>query len=194
MVKVTEGGSSAAATGSPPVAGESPALARQAVLAALRERVLAFAASRMGRDVAEDLTQDVLVLLVQKYPAVEHAEDLVPLSLRIMRFKMAGYRRRVRRRGEDTAKPADELDLPDRGPSPAEAAERSRLAERIESAAAHLEPRCQTILRMRLEGYSFPEIRTHLRAAAIGTVHTWDFRCRQKLLALVHLESRGERS
>jgi RNA polymerase sigma-70 factor (ECF subfamily) len=184
MLKATRGGFSAAETGATPV--EGPALARQVVLAALRERTLAFAASRLGRDVAEDLTQDVLMLLVEKYPAVEHAEDLVPLSLKILRFKMASYWRRVRRRGEDTASPVDELDLRAPGLSPAELAERSQLAERIETAAAHLEPRCQTILRMRLEGYSFAEIRTHLRAAATGTVHTWDFRCRQKLLALVH--------
>ena len=40
---------------------------RDEILAHLRERILAFAASRMGRDIAEDLAQDVLIVIEQKY-------------------------------------------------------------------------------------------------------------------------------
>ena len=102
---------------------------RDAVLASLRERIVAFAASRLSRDVAEDLTQDVLLLIHEKYPEVERIEDLVPLCLRILRFKMMAFYRKAQRRGEQV--PADEYPLPDGGPSPEVVAERKEIADRL---------------------------------------------------------------
>ncbi|HJZ96040.1 MAG TPA: hypothetical protein VKE70_06015, partial [Candidatus Solibacter sp.] len=75
---------------------------RDEILANLRERILAFAASRMGRDVAEDLAQEVLVVLHEKYPQVSRLDELVPLSFQILRFKLASLRRKTARRGEYT--------------------------------------------------------------------------------------------
>ena len=43
-------------------------MAREEVLARLRERIVTFAASHLSRDVAEDLAQEVLILLYEKYP------------------------------------------------------------------------------------------------------------------------------
>jgi len=43
------------------------ALTREEILCRLRERILAFATSRGVRDGAEDLTQDVLMVLHEKY-------------------------------------------------------------------------------------------------------------------------------
>jgi DNA-directed RNA polymerase specialized sigma24 family protein len=69
-------------------------MTRDEILAHLRERILAFAASRMGRDIAEDLAQEVLIVIEQKYSEVSELSDLLPLSLQITRFKMAGVRRK----------------------------------------------------------------------------------------------------
>ena len=75
---------------------------RDEILANLRERILAFAASRMGRDAAEDLAQEVLVVLHEKYPQVSRLDELVPLSFQILRFKLVSLRRKTARRGECT--------------------------------------------------------------------------------------------
>jgi RNA polymerase sigma-70 factor (ECF subfamily) len=156
---------------------------RDAVLASLRERIVAFAASRLSRDVAEDLTQDVLLLIHEKYPEVERIEELVPLCLRILRFKMMAFYRKAQRRGEQV--PADEYPLPDGGPSPEIAAERKEIADRLAVAVAKIGARCKELLRLKLEGRTFPEIRELMGARSINTVYTWDFRCRKHLLELM---------
>src|ERR1035441_11101952 len=75
---------------------------REQVLAKLRERIVRFAASHLSRDAAEDLDQEVLLLLHEKYAHLERVEDLLPISLRIVRFKIIGQRRKSARRGEYT--------------------------------------------------------------------------------------------
>ena len=45
-------------------------MTRDEILTSLRERILAFATSRVSKDLAEDLTQEVLVLLHEKYARV----------------------------------------------------------------------------------------------------------------------------
>ena len=86
---------------------------REEILRKLRERIVGFAASRMQRDAAEDLAQEVLILLHEKYGDLDRLEDLLPLSLKIVRFKMLAHRRKARRHGEFTQVPSDEIQMPD---------------------------------------------------------------------------------
>lgn len=155
---------------------------RQEVLALLRARIVSFAASRVARDFAEDLAQEALLLLTQKYPHVESLEDLVPLSIRIVRFKIASHRRKVRRRGETTSVPVEEMPFADDRPDPETAAVRREALARLKQALARLTGRCQALFRLKLEGHGFAEIREALGAASINTVYTWDSRCRKALL------------
>ena len=67
---------------------------REEVLSKLRERIVRFAASHLSRDAAEDLAQEVLMLLHEKYAHLERVEDLLPLSLQIVRFKIMSLRRK----------------------------------------------------------------------------------------------------
>jgi RNA polymerase sigma-70 factor (ECF subfamily) len=53
---------------------------REELLAKLRERILGVAASRLQRDAAEDLTQEVLVVLHVKYAHLDSLDDLLPLG------------------------------------------------------------------------------------------------------------------
>lgn len=53
---------------------------REEVLSKLRERIVRFAASHVSRDAADDLAQEVLMLLHEKYAHLDRAEDLLPLS------------------------------------------------------------------------------------------------------------------
>src|SRR5437899_9506481 len=52
---------------------------REQVLARLRERIVRYAACHLSRDAAEDLAQEVLLLLHEKYAHLERVEDLLPL-------------------------------------------------------------------------------------------------------------------
>src|SRR5689334_24539081 len=107
---------------------------REEVLAKLRERIVLFAASHISRDVAEDLAQEVLMLLHEKYAHLERPEDLLPLSLQIVRFKMMSWRRKAVRHGEYTQVSIEDMPLPDLGESPADSLERKQMLERLETA------------------------------------------------------------
>jgi RNA polymerase sigma-70 factor (ECF subfamily) len=152
------------------------------VLAKLRERILGFAASRMQRDAAEDLTQEVLVLLHVKYSHIDRLDELLPLALQILRFKIMAYRRKSIRHGEYTQTPLEDLSLADPAESPLTAAERKEMRERLTSAIAKLGERCREMFRLKLDGKSFGEIQSIMGAGSINTVYAWDFRCRKQLL------------
>ena len=155
---------------------------RAQLLERLRERILAFAASRNARDQAEDLVQEVMIVLHEKYAHLDRLEDLLPLSLQIVRFKLMGSQRKMYRRGEHNQLSVDDLPLADPAPNPErEAAHREQVA-RIAAAMAELGGRCRELFRLKLEGYSFGEIQRRMEAASINTVYTWDLRCRQELL------------
>jgi RNA polymerase sigma-70 factor (ECF subfamily) len=158
---------------------------REQILASLRERILAFAASRMGMDTAEDLAQEVLVVLHEKYPEVVRLEELVPLSFQILRFKLVSLRRKMARRGEYTQVSVEDIQLPDADADPGARLERKLMSERLASAVSRLGGRCRDLFRLKLEGKSFAEIQTILAAGSINTVYTWDARCRKQLLELM---------
>ena len=104
---------------------------REQVLAKLRERIVLFAASHLSRDAAEDLAQEVLLLLHEKYAHLERVEDLLPLSLQIVRFKIMSQRRKSVRRGEYTQVSITDIQLPDLDANPAEYVERKEMLERL---------------------------------------------------------------
>lgn len=148
----------------------------------LRERILRFAASKVAREAAEDIAQEVLLVLHEKYRTVERIEELVPLSIEIARFKILGARRKMIRRGEHTQATVDDLPLPSSEPDPFEQTERHEQLDRLEAALKQLGDRCRELFRLKLEGLKFPEIAKHMQADSVNTVYTWDFRCRKSLL------------
>ncbi len=155
--------------------------AREEILAKLRERIVGFAASRMQRDAAEDLAQEVLILLHEKYGELDRLEDLLPLALKIVRFKMLAYARKARRHGEFTQVSPDEIQVPDGHSDALSALEQREARERLIAAIGQLGERCRKLLALKLEGKSFAEIQAILGAGSLNTVYTWDFRCRQQL-------------
>jgi len=158
---------------------------RDEILAKIRERMVAFATSRVSRPAAEDLAQEVLVLLHEKYPHVTALSELLPLSFRILRLKMMATRGTSIRRREDDSVTVDD-DFPGNLENNPEAQlARRRMLERLSQAMAQLSERCQTIFRWKLLGKSFPEIRALMGQKSINTIYTWDRRCRQRLLELM---------
>jgi len=158
---------------------------RSDILARLRERMVAFAASRISRDAAEDLVQEALLLVHEKYKHVVQLEELLPLCLRILRFKMMSQCRKSQRRGEYTQVAADEIPLASPDPDPEAQLARKEMAERLALGVARMGARCKEIFRLKLAGKTFPEIQAMMGVKSINTVYTWDFRCRKQLLEWV---------
>jgi RNA polymerase sigma-70 factor (ECF subfamily) len=145
---------------------------REQILASLRERILAFATLRVSKAQAEDLAQEVLVVLHEKYGRVTELTELVPLAFQVLRFKMLDAHRKSLRRGEYNQEPATQLDQKQR-------------VDRLLAAIAQLGERCRELFKWKLEGNSFPEIQKLMGQTSINTIYTWDLRCRKQLLSLM---------
>jgi RNA polymerase sigma-70 factor (ECF subfamily) len=158
---------------------------RDAILKSLRERILAFATLRVSRARAEDLTQEVLVVLHEKYPNVADLTELVPLAFQVLRFKMLDAHRKSLRRGEYNQESVDDLPLADPRDDPATQLDQKQRVDRLLTAIGQLGERCRELFKWKLEGKSFPEIQKLMKQTSINTIYTWDLRCRKQLLALM---------
>ncbi len=158
---------------------------RELILANLRERILAFATLRVSRAQAEDLTQEVLVVLHEKYPNVADLTELVPLAFQVLRFKMLDAHRKSLRRGEYNQESVDDLPLADPGDDPATQLDQKQRVDRLLFAIAQLGERCRELFKWKLEGKNFPEIQKIMGQTSINTIYTWDLRCRKQLLSLM---------
>lgn len=156
-----------------------------ALLTTLRARIHAFAASRVGSDSAEDIAQETMLVLHQRYQHLTEPADLIPVALQIARFKITAFFRKMKRRGEDDAQSVDDLQLTNGQMDPEMHAVRQELMNRLEAALPKLGERCRELFRLKLDGLSFPEIQREMGATTINTVYTWDLRCRKSLLELV---------
>jgi RNA polymerase sigma-70 factor (ECF subfamily) len=152
-------------------------------LARLRERIVAFAASRYAGAHAEDLAQEVLVLLHEKYGHLDQLEDLLPLAFQILRFKLAAHRRKAGRRGEYDAVDVDVFPPVSDAPDPATLLERKELLAKLMGGISRMGERCRELFHFKLQGRSFAEIQRLMGATTLNTVYTWDHRCRKQLLA-----------
>jgi RNA polymerase sigma-70 factor (ECF subfamily) len=155
------------------------------ILKSLRERILAFATLRVSRAQAEDLTQEVLVVLHEKYARVTELTELVPLAFQVLRFKMLDAHRKSLRRGEYNQESVDDLPLADPGDDPATQLDQKQRVDRLLAAIGQLGERCRELFRWKLEGNSFPEIQKLMGQTSINTIYTWDLRCRKQLLSLM---------
>ena len=158
---------------------------RELILTSLRERILAFATLRVSRAQAEDVTQEVLVVLHEKYPHVVEQTELIPLAFQVLRFKMLDAHRKSLRRGEYNQESVDDLPLADPGDDPATQLDQKQRVDRLLTAMAQLGERCRELFKWKLEGKSFPEIQKLMNQTSINTIYTWDLRCRKQLLALM---------
>lgn len=160
-------------------------MTREETLLKLRERLVGFAAFRMQRDFAEDLAQETLVVLEEKYRHVEAIEELVPLAIQIMRFKMAGVRRKAARRGEGASVSVEDVQVADPAVDVELDAGRREMLDRIAGAMSRMGDRCRELFRLKLQGRSYADIQRLMGAHSINTVYTWDARCRKELLERV---------
>lgn len=158
---------------------------RDQILTALRERILAFATLRVSRAQAEDLAQEVLVVLHEKYPRVTDLTELVPLAFQVLRFKMLDAHRKSLRRGEYNQESVEDIPLADPGDDPATQLDQKQRVDRLLAAITKLGERCRELFKWKLEGKNFPEIQKLMGQTSINTIYTWDLRCRKQLLGLM---------
>ena len=158
---------------------------RNEILTSLRERILAFATLRVSKAQAEDLTQEVLAVLHEKYARVTELTELVPLAFQVLRFKMLDAHRKSLRRGEYNQESVDVLPIADPGDDPATQLDQKQRVDRLLAAIAQLGERCRELFKWKLEGNSFPEIQKLMGQNSINTIYTWDLRCRKQLLTLL---------
>jgi RNA polymerase sigma-70 factor (ECF subfamily) len=144
--------------------------------------MVGFAALKMGRDIAEDLAQEALLLIHQKYSAVDRVEELVPLAFQVLRFKMAGHHRKLFRRGEYSQVQAEEWPLEATEPDPELAAILKEGLEKLLKGISQMPPKCRELFKYKLEGLGFGEILAAMGAESLNTVYTWDHRCRKQLM------------
>src|SRR6476659_4300283 len=117
---------------------------RDSVLTSLRERILAFATSRISREQAEDVTQEVLSLLHEKYAHVTDLTELVPLAFQVLRYKMLDAHRKALRRGEYNQESVDDLSLAAPDASPEMQLDQKQRVDRLMAAVAQLGERCRS--------------------------------------------------
>ncbi|WP_342349735.1 RNA polymerase sigma factor [uncultured Nitrospira sp.] len=160
-------------------------MTRDQIIEQLRERIVAFATSRGRREVAEDLAQEVFMVLHEKYSQVTELTELIPLSFQILRFKILDLHRKTLRRGEYHQESIDVRPLADPGDDPAMQAEQKERVSQLIDGLQHLGERCRQLFRLKLQGHTFPEIQQILGERSINTIYTWDSRCRKQLLALM---------
>ena len=165
--------------------GRNPAMTRDQIMNHLRERIVAFATSRGSREVAEDLAQDVFMVLHEKYPQITELSELVPLSFQILRFKMLDLHRKMLRRGEYGQESIDERPVADCEGDPSVQVEQKERVSQLIEALQQLGERCRELFRLKLQGHTFPEIQQIFGERSINTIYTWDSRCRKQLLALM---------
>jgi RNA polymerase sigma-70 factor (ECF subfamily) len=154
---------------------------RDDILHQLRERILGFAPSKVLREAAEDLVQEVLIVLHEKYPEITALRELLPLSLQILRYKILDCHRKSFRRGEYNQESVEELPLPASGDNPETELVKKQRLERLIVAFDQLSNRCRQLFRWKLEGKKFSEIQSLLGATSINTVYTWDQRCLRRI-------------
>lgn len=135
-----------------------------------------------GAATAEDIAQETLLVLEEKYSHVEALEEVVPLAMQIARFKIMALHTKSLRRGEGSSVPVEDLPIADPAEDAEAMLERRERLDRLETALLALGERCRDLFRLKLQGLKFPEIQQVMGAESINTVYTWDLRCRRQLL------------
>jgi RNA polymerase sigma-70 factor (ECF subfamily) len=143
----------------------------------LRERIVGFAQSRIGRDTAEDLAQETLMLLTSKYADLEKVTDLLPVAIRVMQFKAMDKVGSKTWTAERTKSDPVDLPLPSPEPSPYDQIEAKETAERLAATFKFLGPECRKLMRLRYVGKSTHEIQAIMGIENTSTTNVRIKRC-----------------
>ena len=152
----------------------------------LHARILALAKRRTGSvAVAEDIAQDTMQTVYEKYADAALPGGLLPWVFRILHNKVGNHLKRSRVEGRHRG----ELIWETVGLTPDGERAEYDLIRALRPAFRRATAECRKIFRLLLTGARRREIRAAFGNEPIGTLDSRISRCRQKLLA--HLEETG---
>jgi RNA polymerase sigma-70 factor (ECF subfamily) len=144
----------------------------------IRQRILDFAAAKIGRESAEDIAQDCLMILVQKYPHVRDLTSMIKIAVTVARNKMFEHFRHAKREAELLDTTPDQTDV-------YRELERRQVVSQILVAMLRLDDKCRKLLMLKLEEKGSTDIQKLMGANSINTIYTWERRCLKKLMEVV---------
>ncbi len=156
---------------------------KELLFSKLSERIRGFATSRVGSGRAEDVAQETMLVIAEKYGDVTDTSECLRLAFKIARLKISNLWRLDRRR-KTSGVDSEELErFPSEDDAPDREMMRSQMIDQLTKAMSGLTVRCREIFRMKLDGLRFAEIAKRLKVKSLNTVYVWDHRCRQRLKA-----------
>ena len=128
-------------------------------------------------DLAEDLLSDTFCTAIMALEGLRDSDSVKSWLLTIARNKWLDH---LRKRRPICDVDLTELYIADTAPGPEQRAIQKEAARRLQTLLKQEDPRTQTVVRMRIDGYSFFEIAQKLGIRE-GSARVIDFRARKKL-------------
>jgi RNA polymerase sigma factor (sigma-70 family) len=137
---------------------------------------------------ADDLTQDVMVLLLkkaEKYGGIVAERQLWGLAVAILiNMSIQGWRKKDRR-GETYPVQLEDISLRYLGMSPEEMASRKQITRKLAVEIQKLEDPCKKVINLLLEDMSSAEIQAQLGLETMNATYLRVSRCMEKLRKLL---------
>lgn len=128
-------------------------------------------------DLAEDLLSETFCTAIMALEGLRDSDSVKSWLLTIARNKWLDH---LRKRRPISDVDLTELYIADTAPGPEQRAMQKEAAQRLRTLLKQEDPRTQTVVRMRIDGYSFFEIAQKLGIRE-GSARVIDFRARKKL-------------
>ncbi len=128
-------------------------------------------------DLAEDILSETFCTAIMALDGLRSDSSVKSWLLTIARNKWLDY---LRKRRPVSDVDLTELYIADTAPGPEQRAMQKEAAQRVQVLLSREDPRTQTVVRMRIDGYSFYEIAQKLGIRE-GSARVIDFRARKKL-------------
>lgn len=151
---------------------------RDDFISSIRVRLIAYVSSKGIGELASDVAQDTLVVLLQRYSHIDNEAELIPLAFGICARKIHEARRFLARGGDGSTEMAE---LRSFQPSPYDEFEGLEVRVRLKHAVRRLSGRCRELMRLRLLGLSAAEIAAQLKTTP-ATLYVWKHRCHKNLI------------
>jgi RNA polymerase sigma factor (sigma-70 family) len=151
----------------------------------IRERIVAFlqflGASQQD---AQDIAQDVLILLEEKYKNIEDVENLVAVAIQTARFKLWDLRRKAETKAARYGTSADTVHVPARTLTPEQILLAQEQTAMLVEAIGHLDEDCRRLVELQRDDRTNDEIMVALGCTA-PQLSVRRFRCFARLRKLL---------